>query len=137
MTFYTLAKVNPLCGPIDHRIGVSKVWSYVNIIISTIAYSAGLYWLSISNRLFRYNAYDNIARYILIMGVPLYAIGVLLTIIFLHYDSLCCCCCDCCLGEEQVVIHDPSNPEANLVWRDRQAENYNHFSLSLFLYSGC
>ena len=117
MTFYTLAKVNVLCGPIDHRIGVSKGWSYANILISSIAYSVGIYLLPT-------NEHDRDDFVIMVvMVVPLFAIGALLTIIFLYYDSLCSCCCDCCLGEEQVVIHDPSNPEANLVWRDGQAEN--------------
>ena len=54
--------------------------------------------------------------------VPLYMFAALFTLIFLHYDTCCCasCCCDCCLGEEQVVIHDPSNPDDNLVLRDRE-----------------
>ena len=116
MTFYTLAKVNVLCGPNDHRIGVSKGWSYVNIIISSIAYS---FPFDINDN----GGYDyNHSSSHLIMGVPLFSVGAILTIIFLHYDSLFCCCCDCCLGEEQVVIHDPSNPEANLVWKDGKVQ---------------
>ena len=119
MTFYTLSKVNVLCGPNDHRIGVSRVWSYVNIIISSMAYFVGIYWISFySSRKY---------LFILKIGGPLYVMGVILTIIFLHYDSLFCCCCDCCLGEEQVVIHDPSNPGANLVWKNGQVENVTIF----------
>ena len=53
-------------------------------------------------------------------GSLLFILAVLFTVIFLHYDAICCCCCDCCLGEELVVIHDPSNPGANLVWRNGQ-----------------
>ena len=36
MTFYTLSKVNVLCGPNDHRIGVSRVWSYDKIDNDTV-----------------------------------------------------------------------------------------------------
>ena len=123
MTFYTLAKVYVLCGPNDHRIGVSRGWSYVNIIISTLSYSVGIYWFSVYSRQVRHNYIA-----ILVMGGPIFAIGVILNIIVLHYDSLFCCCCDCCLGEEQVVIHDPSNPGANLVWRDGQVTLLLHVS---------
>ena len=109
VTFYTVSKVKILRSLTDHRIGVSKGWSYTNIVISTIAYSVGIHWLQV---------YSNDGG--VLLGVPLFVIGTLLTIIFLHYDSLCCCCCECCFGEEQVVIHDPSNPGTTLVWRDGQ-----------------
>ena len=112
VSLYTVSKVNVICGPIDHRIGVSKGWTYANIILSTIAFSGGIYWLSVNT--------DFTFWVIILMAGGPFTIGVILTIIFLHYDSLCCCCCDCCLGEEQVVIHDPSNPGVNLVWRDGQ-----------------
>ena len=110
-----MSKVNVLCGPSDHRIRISKGWTEANIILSIIAFACGIYWLSVNTQ-----SGERYWDYILYIGGPLFVIGVFLTIIFLHYDSLCCCCCDCCLGEEQVVIHDPSNPELNLVWRDGQ-----------------
>lgn len=43
VTFFTVSKVNVLCGPYDHRIGISKGWTYANIITSTIAYTVGNY----------------------------------------------------------------------------------------------
>ena len=125
VSFYTVSKVNVLCGPPDHRIGLSKAWSYANIIISTIAYSGGLYWISPDSSVLGYwegtrwmgrvPRWQNVKLRMLYCGWLTFTIGTLLTIIFLHYDALCCC-----LSEEQVVIHDPSNPRANLVLRDRQ-----------------
>ena len=127
-----MSKVNVLCGQTDHRIGISKGCSYANIIIATIAYSVGIHWLK------SVDVPNGPGFLTLIFGVPLFAIGTLLTIIFLHHGSLCSCCCECCLGEEQVVIHDPSNPGANLVWRDGQVTLFKkhdpilQFTLRLF-----
>ena len=109
-----MSKVNGLCGPTDHRIGlINKGWSYINILVTTIALFGGIYWLG------TINGWDNLDGSTYVSAV-LHIIGTALTIILLHYDCLCCCCCECCLGEELVVIHDPSNPGANLVWRDGQ-----------------
>ena len=120
MTLYTVSKVNVLCGTSDHKISLSKGWSYANILVSTIALAGGSWWVLAEGGewedSFGFGSLLPALEYVLV----LYIIGTALTIIFLHYDSLCCCCFGCCLGEEQVVIHDPSNPRANLVWRDGQ-----------------
>ena len=114
MTFYTVSKLNVLCGPTDQKIALGKGWSYINLLLSTIGYAGGTYWLSVLD--------GYIPGRILAIGWPLYILAASFTLIFLHYDSCCCssCCCDCCIGEEQVLIHDPSNPEAILVWRNKQ-----------------
>ena len=118
MTFYTVSKLNVLCGPTDQKIALSRGWSYANLLLSTIGFVGGAYWLSVYDD----DYLDDSMGFSLSLGGYPYILGVLFTIIFLHYDCLCCasCCCDCCIGEEQVVIHDPSNPGANLVWRNKQ-----------------
>ena len=112
MTFYTVSKLNVLCGPTDHKIALSRGWSYANLLLSTIGFAGGTYWLLVLEH--------RIQDLILMIGGPLYILAALFTVIFLHYDYCCCasCCCDCCLGEEQVMVYDPSNPEANLVLRN-------------------
>ena len=116
MTFYTASKINVLCGSTEQKVGLSKSWSYVNILLSTITFACGTYWSSV------YDTYQDFSVAIVIYGVPLFILAALMTIIFLHYDYCCCasCCCECCMGEEEVVIHDPSNPESTLVWRNGQ-----------------
>ena len=110
VTFYTVAKVNVVCGRTDHKIGLSRGWSNANLLLSTVGFAGGTYWLSVYY----------LVETIIILIVPFYILAVIFTVIFLNYDTFCCasCCCECCIGEEQVVIHDPSNPEANLVWRN-------------------
>ena len=118
VTFYTASKTNGLCGSTDQKLGLSKGWSYVNFLLSTITFAGGTYWLSSFPYVFK-GYYD---MNILVIGWPLHILAALMTIILLHYDCCCCasCCCECCMGEEEVVIHDPSNPESNLVWRNGQ-----------------
>ena len=116
MTFYTVSKLNVVCGPTDQKIALSRGWSYANLLLSTICFAGGTFLVAI------YDTESNMIEYIIVICGPLYILAVLFTVIFLHYDCCCCasCCCDCCIGEELVVIHDPSNPEANLVYRDGQ-----------------
>ena len=109
-----VSKLTVLCGPTDHKIALNRGWSYANLLLSTIniiGFAGGAYWLD-----------GNLGVPLLVVGVPPYILAVIFTVIFLHYDTFCCtsCCCDCCIGEEQVVIHDPSNDEANLEWRNKQ-----------------
>ena len=116
MTLYTVSKVNVLCGTSDHKISLSRGWSYANILVSTTALAGGSWWVLGEGGEWGFG----LGLGFLLPVLVLYIIGTVLTIIFLLYDSLCCCCCGCCLGEEQLMIHDPSNPGANLAWRDGQ-----------------
>ena len=112
VTFYTVSKINVLCGSTDQKIGLSKGWTYANLLLSTVTFAGGTYWLSVG-------AYW---LPILIIGGPMHIFAALMTILLLHYDFFCCasCCCECCIGGEQVVIHDPCNPASNLVWTNGQ-----------------
>ena len=114
VTFYTVSKINVLCGSTEQKVGLTKGWTYVNLLLSTITFAGGLYWLSV---------YDTrVWPDILSINGPFHIFAALMTILFLHYDFFCCasCCCECCIGEEQVVIHDPCNPASNLVWTNGQ-----------------
>ena len=115
VTFFTVSKVNGIWGQTDQKICISRRWSYANILISSIAFAGGIIWKSFDSD----NKYVFMLSLFIYVGSP-HILAALLTIIFLHYDAIFCCCCDCCLGEEQVVIYDPSNTKANLIWRDGQ-----------------
>ena len=58
--------------------------------------------------------------FVFVFGASLaHFLGVVFTVLFLWYDSLCCkCCCTCCLGEAEIVVFDSSNHEAYLVMLD-------------------
>ena len=130
MTFYTVSKLNVLCGPTDHKIALNRGWSYLNLLLSTIAIVGGLYWLLVHDG----SNSDSLLGLYFITGVPLYILGAFFTIIFLHYDCLfcaSCCAVGCCAGEKQVVIHDPSNPEANLVWKNKQVSMSTNYCAHL------
>ena len=107
-----VSKLNVLCGITNQKIALKREWSYANLLLSTIAFAGGTFWVSV------FIGEDAPIFY----GVPLYILAIIFTVTFLHYDTICCasCCCDCCIGEEQVVIHDPSNPEAILIFKDGQ-----------------
>ena len=128
MTFYTVAKVNFICGPTDHKIGLSKGWSYANILISSTAFAGGISWYVVVGS-HRWQGIGLLFT-LLTVGVPLYIWAILFTVTFLHYDTIFCCCCDCFLGEEQMVIHDPSNPEANLVLKDGKVSMLTNYCQS-------
>ena len=100
------------CGPQDTRVSLSKVYSIINIIVSTICLIGVTIWIWEVNP--RWPAW-----FALMFWVPPYVPGVVFTVLFLWYDSLCCkCCCTCCLGESETVVFDSSNPEAYLVMLD-------------------
>ena len=48
----------------------------------------------------------------------LHILGVICTLSFIWFDHICCCCCDCWRGQQEVVVYDPDNHKASLVWRD-------------------
>ena len=50
-------------------------------------------------------------------------LGVTCTLLFVLFDNVFPCCCDCWRGEQEIVVYDPDNREANLVWRDGQVIN--------------
>ena len=53
--------------------------------------------------------------------VPVFHIlGVICTLLFVYFDNVFTCCCDCWRGEQEIVLYDPDNREANLVWKDGQ-----------------
>ena len=101
------------CGPQDTRVSLSKVYSVINIIVSTICLVGvtnmiGVVYTEEDWRVGGIGVFSS--------WVPPYILGVVFTTLFLWYDSLCCkCCCTCCLGESETVVFDSSNPEAYLV----------------------
>ena len=100
------------CGPQDTRVSLSKVYSVINIIVSTICFVGVSIW---------------IGNGIILYWVPLYVPGVVFTVLFLWYDSLCCkWCCTCCLGEAELVVFDPGHPETYLVLQDGQVSSFTN-----------
>ena len=121
MTFFTVSKVS-LCGQKDTRIGFSKLWTLINFLISSAFLSGVMYW--VHTLLLDDDVYSPYWLYFvpgfLYVGTPLHILSAVLTATLLWFDNLCCCCCECGSGVAEVVIYDPSNPEANLVWREGQ-----------------
>ena len=115
------------CGHKDTRVSLSKVYSVINIIVSTICLVGVTIWIwEVNPRLPEWFA--------LMFWVPPYVPGVVFTVLFLWYDSLCCkCCCTCCLGESETVVFDSSNPEAYLVMQDDgQVSNFKYVYINYF-----
>ena len=128
VTFYTVSKVNTFCGPKDLRIGLSKLWTLINIFVSTAILSVIFLVYIVPNS-------NGIIRVLGFFGIPLHILGVVLTVIFLFYDSLCStcssCCCECCRGQSEDVVFDPRFPEKNLVWREEQVQLTNNKNLTI------
>ena len=55
----------------------------------------------------------------------LHIIGVICTLSFVWFERVSCCCCACWRGQQEVVVYDPDNPEASLVWRDGEVIQRN------------
>ena len=119
------------CGPQDTRVSLSKVYSIINIIVSTICLVGVTIWIRVV-----YSGSWGVldVSEVLMVWVPPYVLGVVFTVLFLWYDSLCCkCCCTCCLGESETVVFDSSNPEAYLVMQsDGQVSNIKYVYINYF-----
>ena len=116
--------MNTFCGPKDFRIGLSKLWTLINIFVSTTNLSVIFLVYIVPNS-------NGIIRVLGFFGIPLHILGVVLTVTFLFYDSLCStccssCCCECCIGQSEVAVFDPRFPEKNLVWREGQVQLTNN-----------
>ena len=111
VTFFTFAKNSTLCGSQDLRIRLSKKYTFLNFLVSTLAI------LTFSSAFRETPIRHGLS---VILSSIFYFIASLLTFIFLFYDHLCCCCCACCLGAGEWTVFDPENHQANLVWRNRE-----------------
>ena len=137
-----------ICGPKDARIRFSRSWTLLNFFVSSLQIlgCAVLFyhhsyhhcimhhcvteehtevikfifteidWLHPN---FKHVSYKYIVSIIFI----LHATVAVLTTLFIFWDWLMCCCCSCWLGAGEWRVHDPDNPEANLVWRDGRVVN--------------
>ena len=125
-----MSKLKTCCGHKDTRVSLSKVYSVINIIVSTICLVGVSFWFGVvypeAGWGLKYGG--------LFLWVPPYVLGVVFTVLFLWYDSLCCkCCCTCCLGESETVVFDSSNPEAYLVMQsDGQVSNVKYVCIINF-----
>ena len=76
-----------------------------------------MFWLSVSRR-------QSYAEGLLVqVCVPLYILAAVFTALFLWFDQIFCCS-GCFIGVGEIVVFDPSNPGANLVWRGGQVRNF-------------
>ena len=120
VTFYNFSKLKTFCGPKDVRISFSKNYSVINFLVSTLCYAGVVFWLLELNR------YSIIRELIFFVCVPLYILGALFTALLVWFDKIFCYCCGCFIGVGEIVVFDPSNPGANLVWRDGQVSNFKY-----------
>ena len=122
MTFFTFAKVKTLCGEQDLKIGFSKIWTMINMLMSTLSMILICYLMSRSNS----SAYVYWEDFLL-LSLPTFVIGAILTTVFVFFDKFCCFCCENLKGEEQIMLYDPNKPESFLVWKDGEVLDYDKY----------
>ena len=101
-----------MCGSQDVKIGFSKIWTMINMLLSTLAMMLICFLMSRSN-----NSAYQYWEHFLLLALPTYVTGAILTIILIFFDNFCCFCCESFKGEEQIMLFDPNNPESFLVWK--------------------
>ena len=120
-TFFTFAKINTFCGDRDVRIKFSPLYTWINIIISSVYGGIVITVLSGPeyNQVYIAPKHHHAAK----LWTPFFVSGIVCTAILLYYDHMFPCCCDCWLQPPgQVSVYDPDNPELELVWRDGRVE---------------
>ena len=119
-------------GKRDLRIKFSPVWTMINFLLSSLQIFVMGYLLShhLEHHPIPINNDDetvswlhyNVRKFYFVV-IGLHITSGLLTAILIFWDWLMCCCCSCWLGAGEWRVHDPDNPEANLVWRDGRVVN--------------
>ena len=122
MTFFTFAKIQFLCGDQDVKIGFSKTWTMINMLVSTLSMILICFLMAKDNN----SGYEYWEEFLL-LALPTFVIGASLTTIFIFFDKFCCFCCESFKGEEQIMLFDPNKPESFLVWKDGKVLDYDKY----------
>ena len=119
-------------GKRDLRIKLSPVWIMINFLLSSLQVFVVGYRLTLhlehhpiptdhNDATVSWLHYNVLKFYFAVIGLHITS-GVLTTILIFS-AWLMCCFCSCWLGAGEWRVHDPDNPEANLVWRDGSVVN--------------
>ena len=98
-------------GPKDVTIRFSKLYTWINIVISCLSYTI----LLVTVQLIVQNEPRRHVKPPLIIELLQYCtpgviMGIILTITFMYMDQWCkCCVWDCCNTETKVNVYDPNN----------------------------
>ena len=111
-----------MCGSQDVKIGFSKTWTMINMLLSTLAMMLICFLMSTSN-----NSAYQYWEHFLLLALPTYVTGAILTTILIFFDNFCCFCCESFKGEEQIMLFDPNNPESFLVWKSGEVLDYEKY----------
>ena len=122
MTFFTFAKIKILCGDKDVKIGFSKTWTMINMLVSMLSMILICFLMSKDSK----SGYEYWEEFLL-LALPTFGIGAILTTIFLFFDKFCCFCSESLKGEEQIMLFDPNKPESFLVWKDGKVLDYDKY----------
>ena len=94
----------------------------INMLVSTLSMTLICYLMSTSNS----SAYVYWEDFLL-LSLPTFVIGAILTTVFVFFDNFCCFCCENLKGEEQIMLYDPNKPESFLVWKDGEVLDYDKY----------
>ena len=120
-TFFTFSKMNTFCGDRDVRIKFSPLYTWINMILSSVY--GGLVITVLSGPEYKQVYIAPEHHHPAKLWTPFFVSGIVCTAIFLYYDHMFPCCCDCWLQPPgQVSVYDPDNPELELVWRHGRVE---------------
>ena len=120
-TFFTFAKMNTFSGNRDVRIKFSPLYTWINMILSSVY--GGILITVLSGPGYNEMIIASKAYHQATFFAPFFVAGIICTSILLYYDSVFPCCCDCWLQPPgQVSVYDPDNQELELVWRDGRVE---------------
>ena len=113
-TFFTFSKQHNFCrsDTSDNRVMFSLKYTKINLAISMVSFALFNYvWrfsLRTESELF-HQGYYYLLTY---SAIYLFVASVILTITFIYFDYLFCCCCPCFLSsKQQIVVHDPNQPD--------------------------
>ena len=112
-TFFTFSKQHNFCrsDTSDNRVMFSLKYTKINLAISMVSFALFNYvWrFSLRTESDFFKDYYYLVTY---SAIYLFAASVILTITFIYFDHLFCCCSQCFLSsKQQIVVHDPNQPD--------------------------
>ena len=98
-TFFTFSKMSVCCGEKqDVRLKLSTLYSVINLVMKT------LIWIPLAVIYFR----SSTSSLILLLSIPFYFVGALLTFIYLYSGG----------GQQLIHVYDPDLPDQEFVFRN-------------------
>ena len=112
-TFFTFSKPHNFCrsDPSDNRVMFSVKYTKINLAISVVCYVLFCSLLSFTI-LTESDFFQDYYVPFVFASCNLLVVSMILTMTFIYFDQLFCCCCRCFLSsKQQIVVHDPEQPD--------------------------